>query len=130
PPPPTAAQIATENAAAIKLANAALVAHGGDKLKQMKSLVMKGSADINVSNQVQAGGFSTAISGNKYYFEISTQLQSFKQVFDGQNTSSSLPGILLPPVTSIGFPVLAHVGESGYLVTRYGGVKKKTGFRI
>jgi len=130
PVPPTSAQVAADNATAIQLAKAALAAHGGEKLKQMKSLVMKGSADINVSNQVQPGGFSTAISGSKYYFEISTQLQSFKQVFDGQNTSSTLPGILLPPVTSVGFPVLAHVGEAGYLVTKYGGLKKKPGFRI
>jgi len=129
-PAPTAAQVAADNAAADQIAKAALAAHGGDKLKQMKSLVMKGSADINVSNQVQPGGFSTAISGSRYYFEISTQLQSFKQVFDGQNTTSSLPGILLPPVTSVGFPVLAHVGEAGYVVTKYGGAKKRPGFRL
>ncbi|HTH50773.1 MAG TPA: hypothetical protein VL501_02505 [Pyrinomonadaceae bacterium] len=130
PVAPAADTVAADNAAALVTAKAALAAHGGDKFKQMKSLVMKGSADINVSNQIQPGAFSTAFSGNKYYFEVAMAVQSFKQVSDGVNTSSSVPGILLPPVTSMGFPVLAHVGDAGYLVTKFGGAKKKPGFRI
>jgi hypothetical protein len=130
PSSPVADTVATENAAALVLARAALAAHGGDKFKQVRSLVIKGSADINVSNQIQPGAFSTAFSGNKYYFEISTGIQNFKQVSDGVQTVSSIPGILLPPVTSMGFPVLARVGDAGYLVTKYGGARKKRGFRI
>jgi hypothetical protein len=122
--------VAAENAAALALAKTALAAHGGDKFRQMKSLVIKGSADINVSNQIQPGAFSTAFSGNKYYFEVAMAVQSFTQVSDGVNTTSSVPGILLPPVTSMGFPVLAHVGDAGYLITKYQGAKKKAGFRI
>lgn len=113
------------------LAKAALAAHGGDKLRQLKALVIKGSVDVNVSNQIMAGGFSSAVSGSKYYLEISTPMQSFKQVSDGEQTYSSLNGILLPPLNSVGFTVLGHVGEAGYTVAGYGdGKKKVNGFRV
>jgi hypothetical protein len=112
-------------------AKAALAAHGGDKFKKLTALVLKGSVDLNVSNQIMPGAFSSALSGNKYYFEITTPLQSFKQVSDGQQTFSSLPGIMLPPFNSIGFAVVARVGDPGYVVSEYAAGKKKgRGFRI
>ena len=117
--------------AALVLAKAALAAHGGDKFKQMKSLVMKGAVDVNISNQVLPGAFSIAVSGDKYYFEINNPVQSIKQIFDGQQTYSSISGFALPPPTSVGFAVLARVGDAGYAVTPYGDEKKKRkGFRI
>jgi hypothetical protein len=117
--------------AAVAMAKAALTAHGGDKFKQMKSIVMKGSVDINVSNQVLPGAFSIALSGEKYYFEISSIVQSIKQIYDGQQTYCSINGFMVPPPTSVGFAVLARVGDAGYVVTPYGDEKKKRkGFRI
>lgn len=112
-------------------AKTAVTAHGGDKLKQIKSIVIKGSVDLNVSNQILPGAFSTAVSGDKYYFEITSAVQSLKQVFDGQQTYSSIPGFMLPPVTSVGFPVLWRIGTEGYVVSPYGDAKKKRkGFRV
>jgi hypothetical protein len=126
---PTAA--AAEKDAAITIAKAALAAHGGDKFKQMKSIVMKGSVDLNVSNQVLPGAFSIAMSGDKYYFEINSVVQSIKQIYDGQQTYSSINGFMVPPPTSVGFGVLARVGDAGYVITPYGDDKKKRkGFRI
>jgi hypothetical protein len=120
-----------EKDAALALAKTALAAHGGDKFRQMKSIVMKGSVDLNVSNQVLPGAFSIAMSGDKYYFEINSVVQSIKQICDGQQTYSSINGFMVPPPTSVGFAVLARVGDAGYSITPYGDEKKKRrGFRI
>ena len=81
------------------IAKATFAAHGGEKLKKLTSLLMKGSVDLSVFNQSMPGAFSTAISGDKYFFEIVSAVQQLKQVFDGQNTYSSLQGFSLPPVT-------------------------------
>ncbi len=112
-----------------ELAKATLAAHGGDKLKKVRTLVMKGSVDLNVFNQTMPGAFSTAISGDKYFFEI-VAVQSLKQVFDGKETYSSLQGFSLPPVTSLGFPLLPRVGDEGYIIAALDGKKKQRGFRI
>ncbi len=118
--------------AAIEVAKATLAAHGGDKLKQLKSLVMKGSADLTFMGQAMPGAFSTAVSGDKYYFELTSAVQSLKQVFDGRETYSSVQGFALPPVTSLGFPVLQRIGDAGYNISELGELlkKKKRGFRI
>ena len=115
------------------VAKAAFNAHGGEKLKKLKTLVIRGSVDVTSSAfpQAIAGGFSTVISGNKYILDIQTPFQSLKQVFDGENTVSSIPGITLPPVTSLGFPMLPHLGETGYVVSALPDAKKKQrGFRL
>jgi hypothetical protein len=93
--------------------------------------VIKGSVDLNVFNQLMPGAFSTAISGEKYYFEINSPAQSLKQVYDGRQTYSSIPGFSLPPITSLGFPLLPRVGDTGYVVSALTDTKKKRkGFRI
>lgn len=123
---------ATGDTTAINTANATLAAHGGDKLKQLKSLVMKGSADLTFMGQAMPGAFSTAVSGDKYYFELTSAVQSLKQVCDGRETYSSIQGFALPPVTSLGFPVLQRIGDTGYKVSELGELlkKKNRGFRI
>ena len=115
------------------VAKAAFQAHGGEKLRKLKTLVIRGSVDVTSSAFLQAiaGGFSTVISGNKYILDIQTPFQSLKQVFDGENTASSIPGITLPPVTSLGFPMLVHLGETGFVVSALPEAKKKQrGFRM
>jgi hypothetical protein len=120
----------TENAS-MDMAKATVAAHGGDKLKQMKTLVMKGSVDLNINGQTVPAAFSSVFSGEKYYFEIMSPVQQLKQAFDGRSTYSSLQGFALPPMTSLGFPLLPKVGEPGYTVSAIGDKeKKKKGFRI
>lgn len=112
-------------------AKTALAAHGGDKLKKMRSLVMKGSVDLSVFGQPMPGAFSTAISGDKYYFEINSAVQQLKQIFDGRETFSSIQGFSLPPLTSLGFPLIPKVGDEGYLVSALSATnKKRKGFRV
>ena len=124
---------AGSGADAESVAKAAFQAHGGDKLKKLKTLVVRGSVDVTSSafNQAIAGGFSTVISGNKYILDVQTPFQSLKQVFDGENTVSSIPGITLPPVTSLGFPMLTRLGDTGVVVSALPEAKRKQkGFRI
>lgn len=124
---------ASDEKAATDLAKAALAAHGGEKLKQLKSLVMRGSVDITTSafNQSIASTFVTVISGEKYNYELNNPFQPLKQVFDGKQTFSSLQGFSLPPITSLGFPLLPRIGDTGYVISPLTDEKKKkSGFRI
>ncbi len=114
----------------IDLAKATMTAHGGDKLKQMKSLVVRGTVDITGAfSMIIPATFSMVIAGDKYVFELNNPIQPLKQVSDGKQTYSS--GYELPPVTSLGFPLLPKIGETGYVVAALPEAKKKKkGFRV
>jgi hypothetical protein len=119
------------DAAALVMAKAAQVAHGGDKFKAVRSMVSKGSVDMNVMGQAVPGAFSIAYSGEKYFFDLVTPAQQLKQVFDGNSTYTSLQGFYMPPAASVGFPVLSHVGDKGYVVSAIPDPKKRSkGFRV
>jgi hypothetical protein len=126
---------APENAdqtAASGLAKLAFEAHGGEKLKAVKTLVVRGSADMTTTafTQTLPGAFSMVISGEKYALDLQS-VQPFKQTFDGTNTYSTIRGITLPPITSLGLPLLQKFGQTGYNVTPLpAGAKKKRGFRM
>lgn len=115
---------------AVSTAKTALAAHGGDKLRLMRSLVIRGSADITPTpSQVIPASFVFALAGERYLFELNNPIQPLKQVFDGHRQHSS--GYQLPPMNSLAFPLLQKVGESGYPITAVGdGKKKRKGFRI
>ncbi len=116
------------------LAEKVLAAHGGEKLRSMKSLVVRGSVDITASNfpQAIAGGFATIFEGNRYRFELQNPFQNLTQIYDGTNTSSTAPGgISLPPVNRLGLPLLPFLGKEGFVVTSLPDEKKKkSGFRM
>ncbi len=113
-----------------EIAKATFAAHGGEKLKKLKSLLMKGSVDLSIFNQSMPGAFSTAISGDKYFFEIVSPMQQLKQVYNGSETYSSIQGFSLPPVTSLGFPLLPRIGDKGITISALDSKKKQRGFRI
>jgi hypothetical protein len=114
----------------LELAKSTLAAHGGDKLKNMKSLVLRGSVDVTGAfSMVIPATFVLVTSGDKYVFELNNPIQPLKQICDGRQTYSS--GYQLPPVTSLGFPLLPRIGETGFTVAALPeGKKNKTGFRI
>ncbi len=124
--------ISNENDEANALAMAALVAHGGEKLKSMKSLVLKGSAEVAGSPTATfPAGFTMIFSGDRYLLEISNPFQPLKQVFDGEETYSSLPGFRLPPVNRLGLPMLQRINDAGFKVEVLPEKsRKKKGFRI
>jgi hypothetical protein len=129
---PSEPGLSSSTSAAVELSKAALAAHGGDKLKAVKTLIIRGSADITMSsfNQAIPAGFSTVIAGERYRLDIQSQFQSMKQVYDGKETFSSIPGFSLPPVTSLGFPLLPKIGDAGYVVSSLPDRTKKRGFRM
>ncbi|NNF00364.1 MAG: hypothetical protein HKN25_15190 [Pyrinomonadaceae bacterium] len=119
-------------AASDDLADEVLSAHGGAKYVEMKSLIVRGSVDITASvvNQAIPATFVTIFAGDKYRLEIDNPFQPFKQVFDGQQTYSSIErGFTLPPINRIGMPLLQKLGSKGFETSDLAN-KKKRGFRI
>lgn len=120
--------------AEIGLAKLALEAHGGEKLKAMKTLIVRGSVDVTTSAVGQSipATFVTIFSDDKYRIEIMNPFQPLKQIYDGTQTSSSLRGgFTLPPINRLGFPLLPRIGEIGFIITSLpDDKKKKNGFRM
>jgi hypothetical protein len=127
PPPITA------NSTPVELARAALAAQGGDKFKHLKSMMMYGSANLYAPNSSQSvpGKFVMVTAGDKVRIDIdATPIFKFKQVFDGQQSYSSMPGITMPPASKFGLPVLTKYDQPGYTVSALADKKKLRGFRI
>ena len=127
PPPITA------NTTPVELARAALGAQGGDKFKNLKSMMMIGSASLYAPNSSQSvpGKFVMVTAGDKVRIDIdASPMFKFKQVFDGQQSFSSMPGITMPPASKFGLPVLAKYDQPGYTVSGLPDKKKLRGFRI
>ena len=116
------------------IAKLALEAHGGEKLRAMKSLIVRGSADVTTSafNQAIPATFVLIVAKEKYRFEVMNPFQPIKQAFDGVNTLTTIQGgMTLPPINRLGFPILPMLGETGFLVTPLPDEKrKKRGFRM
>ena len=117
----------------VDLARAALAAQGGEKFKSLKSMVLRGSVDLYPPNSTQSipGGFVWVVAGDKIRLEIDARpAVSFKQIFDGQRSYSSIPGVELPPASKFGLPLLAKFDQAGYTVSAIPDKKKQRGFRI
>lgn len=114
------------------LAKAALLAHGGDKFKNMKTLVVSGTADVSGSPSMTfPAPFVMTYSGDKYRLEMTTPFLQFKQIYDGQQTYSSAGEVTLPPINRLGLPLLPKIEEKDYVVSALPDAKKKkTGFRV
>ncbi len=121
-----------KTATPLDLAKAALAAHGGDKFKNMKTLIVSGTADVSGSPSMTfPAPFIMTYSGDKYRLEISTPFVQFKQIFDGKETLSSAREVSLPPINRLGLPLLPKIGEQDFIVSALPETKKKkTGFRI
>jgi hypothetical protein len=119
---------------ALALAKAALEAHGGEKFKKMKSLVLRGTADVSGSPSATfPASFYIVFAGDKYALEINNPFQPFKQTYDGTQTYSSFPNFNLPPINRLGLPLLQKLDENGFVVSALPSSKtgkKKLGFRI
>src|SRR5216683_4582812 len=115
------------------LARAALKAQGGEKFKALKSMVLRGSVDLYAPNSTQSipGGFIIVVAGDKVRLEIDARpAVSFKTIYDGQRSYSSLPGVELPPASKFGLPLLTKFDQPGYVVTAIPDEKKLRGFSI
>jgi hypothetical protein len=123
----------TKTADPLELAKKSLAAHGGDKFKNVKNIFIKGTTEISTSpTQMLPAGFVIIYEGEKYSFDIQAPpMFNFKQVYDGQETYSSMRGMSLPPLNRLGFPLLIKIEEKGFVVSALPEkFKKKRGFRI
>jgi len=123
----------TANTTPIELARAALMAQGGDKFKNLKSMMLIGSADLYAPSSTQSipGKFVIVTTGDKVRIEIDARpLFNFKQIYDGQQSYSSMPVVQMPPPSKFGLPVLAKFDQPGYTVSALPDKKKLRGFRI
>ncbi len=131
---PEAANGSKAGSAAVLLAEKAVAAHGGEKFRTMRSMVIKGSVDVTTSAIAQAipATFIIIHAGEKYRIEIANPFQPFKQVYDGTQTISSIQGgFTLPPINRLGLPMLQQIGKQGFIVTSLPDTKRKrTGFRM
>jgi hypothetical protein len=129
PAPP----VITANTTPLELARAALVAQGGDKFKNLKSMILFGSADLYAPNSTNSipGKFYMVTVGDKVRIEIDARpIFNFKQIYDGQQSFSSMPGVQMPPASKFGLPVLTKYDQPGYTVSPLPDKKKLRGFRI
>ena len=123
----------TSTSSPADLARAALIAQGGDKYKNLKSMVLRGSVDLYAPNSTQSipGGFIIVLAGDKVRMEIDARpAVSFKTIYDGQRSYSSLPGVDFPPASKFGLPLLAKFDQPGYVVAAIPDEKKLRGFSI
>ncbi|HKP36360.1 MAG TPA: hypothetical protein VJT71_05840, partial [Pyrinomonadaceae bacterium] len=116
PPPPAI----TANTTPIELARAALAAQGGEKFKNLQNMWVFGSVDLYAPNSAAAvpGKFSLVTAGNRMRLDVdASPAFKFKQVYDGQQSYSSIPGVQMPPADRFGLPVLAKFDQPGYTVS-------------
>lgn len=128
-----AAPVITAGSTPIELARAALAAQGGDKFKNLKSMMLIGSADLYAPSSTSSipGKFVIVTTGDKVRIEIDARpVFNFKQIFDGQRSYSSMPGVEMPPASKFGLAVLAKYDQPGYTVSALPDKKKLRGFRI
>ena len=133
-PAPAATTVAlTSTSSPTDLARAALIAQGGEKFRNLKSMVLRGSVDLYAPNSTQSipGGFIIVVAGDKVRMEIDARpAVSFKTIYDGRRSYSSLPGVDFPPASKFGLPLLGKFDQPGYAVAAIPDEKKLRGFSI
>ena len=123
----------TDKSTPTDLARAALAAMGGDNFKKLKSSFVTGSVNLYAPAQTQSipGTFAIATAGDKVRVDINAAPAGvFKQIYDGQRSFSSLPGVEIPAPSKFGLSILAKFDQPGYTVTAVPDKKKLRGFRI
>jgi hypothetical protein len=144
PAPATSATTATTAAAAgpaaitattspIDLARAALAAQGGEKYRNVKSIVLIGTVDLYAPNSAQSvsGNFAMVMaSGDRYRVDVVSPVVKFQQIFNGQQSYSSIPSIQTPNPSKFGLGMLTKLDQPGYAVSALPDKKKQRAFRI
>lgn len=121
------------NSTPTDLARAAFMAQGGEKFRSVQNMVLRGSVNLYQPNSIQSipGGFSIVTAGDKLRMEIDARpIVVFKQIYDGQQSYSSLPNVQVPPLTKFGLGALGRFDQPGFKITAIADKKKQRGFRI
>ena len=130
----TAAPIAiTPETTPLDLARAAFAAQGGEKFRSVQNMILRGSVQLYPPNSVQSipGSFSMVTAGLKLRMEIDARPAIvFRQIYDGQNSYSSMPNVEMPPLTKFGLGALSRFDQPGYQISAIADKKKQRGFRL
>ena len=129
----TAAVVITPESSAMDLAKAAFTAQGGEKFRNVQNMMLRGSVSLYPPNSPQSipGAFSIVTANDKLRMEIDARpVIVFKQIYDGQNSYSSMPNVEVPPLSRVGLSVLSKFDQTGYKVSAIPNKKKLRGFRI
>jgi len=127
------AVVITAESTPIELAKAAFTAQGGEKFRNVQNMMLRGSVSLYPPNSPQSipGAFSIVTANDKLRMEIDARpIIVFKQIYDGQQSYSSMPGVEVPPLSKFGLPVLSKFDQPGYKVSALANKKKLRGFRI
>jgi hypothetical protein len=127
------AVVITAESTPVELAKAAFTAQGGEKFRNVQNMMLRGSVSLYPPNSPQSipGAFSIVTAGDKLRMDIDARpIIVFKQIYDGQQSYSSMPGVEVPPLSKFGLPVLSKFDQPGYKVTAIANKKKLRGFRI
>lgn len=128
-----AAVVITPESTPMDLAKAAFTAQGGEKFRAVQNMMLRGSVSLYPPNSPQSipGAFSIVTAADKLRMEIDARpVIVFKQIYDGQNSYSSMPGVEVPPLSKYGLGVLSKFDQPGYKVTALANKKKLRGFRV
>lgn len=123
----------TADSSPMELARAAFTAQGGEKFRQVQNMMLRGSVSLYPPNSPQSipGAFSIVTANEKMRMEIDARpIIVFKQIYDGQQSYSSMPNVEVPPLSKFGLNVLSKFDQPGYKVTAIANKKKMRGFRI
>src|ERR1044072_7086004 len=127
------AVVITADSTPLELAKAAFTAQGGEKFRSVQNMMLRGSVSLYPPNSSQSipGSFSIVTAGDKLRREIDARPAIvFKQIYDGEQSYSSMPGVEVPPLSKFGLSVLSKFDQPGYKVTAIANKKKLRGFRI
>jgi hypothetical protein len=127
------AVVITPTSTPMELAKAAFIAQGGEKFRNVQNMMLRGSVSLYPPNSPQSipGAFSIVTANDKLRIEIDARpIMVFKQIFDGQQSYSSLPNVEVPPLSKFGLSVLSKFDQPGYKVSSIADKKKLRGFRI
>src|SRR5829696_8950485 len=127
------AVVITPESTPMDLAKAAFTAQGGEKFRAVQNMMLRGSASLYPPNSPQSipGSFSIVTANDKVRMEIDARpVFVFRQIYDGQQSYSSMPGVELPPLSKFGLGVLSKFDQPGYKVSTIPNKKKLRGFRI
>lgn len=131
--PAAPAIVITPETTPIDLARAAFAAQGGEKFRSVQNMILRGSVQLYPPNSVQSlpGSFSLVTAGPKLRMEIDARPAIvFKQIYDGQNSYSSMPNVEMPPLTKFGLGALSRFDQPGYQISAIADKKKQRGFRL
>jgi hypothetical protein len=125
--------VITPESTPLELAKAAFTAQGGEKFRNVQNMMLRGSVSLYPPNSPQSipGSFSIVTANEKLRMEIDARpIIVFKQIYDGQQSYSSMPGVEVPPLSKFGLSVLSKFDQPGYKVSSIANKKKLRGFRI